>query len=189
MKKLAKLVLPAFIIISLAGLIILVSLYYRTNSVKKELTFTEDKDVGVKIDDLNYSNTRDGRTVWKLKAREATRFKSSESLILNGIKLLFYAKDGGAFTMKADDGTFNEAKKLLLASGGVVVFSPEGYTLKTDNIRYETASGYITSKDHVLISTKSMDVEGVGFDVNIESGNMYIKDKVRAVIREERFDG
>ncbi len=189
MKKIAQLVLPAFIIISLAGLVILVSLYYRTNSGKKEVILTEDKDIGVKIDDLNYSNTRDGRTVWKLKAKEATRFKSRESMVLNGIKLLFYAKDGGVFTMKARDGTYNESKKLLLAGGDVVVLSPEGFTLKTDSIRYETASGRITSKDPVSITTKSMDVQGVGFSVNIESGNMFIKHNVRAVIRDERFDG
>ncbi|MFQ5353940.1 MAG: LPS export ABC transporter periplasmic protein LptC [Thermodesulfobacteriota bacterium] len=188
MKKTAKLVLPVFILISLAGLAILVALFYSTRSTE-ELTITEDKDVGVKIEDLNYSNTRDGRTIWRLKAREATSFKSRESMVLKGIRLLFYDKEGGIFTMKARDGDFNEAKKIIRASGDVVVFSEEGYTLKTDNIRYAAASGSITSKEPVSIKTDAMEVHGVGFEVNVESGSMYIKKNVRAVIREKRSDG
>ncbi|MFQ5428315.1 MAG: LPS export ABC transporter periplasmic protein LptC [Thermodesulfobacteriota bacterium] len=188
MKKIAKLVLPIFIIISLAGLVILVSLFHSTKT-NKEAAFTENKDIGVKVEDLNYSNTSDGRTIWRLKARKATSFKSRESMVLKHIRLLFYDKEGGTFTMKAHNGTFNEAKKVIRASGDVVVFSPEGYTLKTDRIRYESASGSISSEDPVAIATEVMDVKGVGFNVNIESGKMDIRRNVRAVIREKGADG
>ncbi len=188
MKQTAKIVLPAFILISVAGLIILVALYSRTKNTN-EVTFTEDKDIGVKIENLNYSNTRDGRTIWKLSASRATSYKSRESMILKGVRLLFYDKAGDTFTMKAKDGTFNESKKLIFASGDVVVFSPDGFTLKTDNIRYDTASGHITSAEPVSISTSAMEVQGVGFMVSIDDGSMYINKHVRAVIKEKRNDG
>jgi len=188
MKQTAKIVLPAFIIISVVGLAILVVLYSRTNN-PNELTFTEDKDVGVNIENLNYSNTRDGRTIWKLKAGRATSYKSRESMVLEGVRLLFYDKSGDAFTMKAKDGTFNESKKIIRASGDVVVFSPDGFTLKTDNIRYDTASGRITSAEPVSISTSAMEVTGVGFNVSIDDGSMYINKHVRAVIKQKRDDG
>jgi len=188
MKKIVKLVLPAFILLSLAGLIFLVVLYYRTTSTN-ELTFTEDKDVGVKIEDLSYANTRDGRTIWKLKAKNATSFKSKELMILKGVRLAFYPEDGGTFNMRARDGKFNEAKKVVFASGDVVVSSPTGFTLKTEHLRYDTDAGRITSADPVFISQGQMNVRGVGFKVDVESGNLYILRDVRAVISVRGLDG
>ncbi len=188
MKKTAKLVLPAFIIISLAGLIILVVFYYRTTGTR-EVTFTEDKDIGVKVEGLNYSNTRDGRTIWKLRAKKATSFKSKESMVLEGIDLLFYPKNAKPFSMKSHDGTFNERKKVVLARGNVVVSSPTGFILKTERLLYDSDAGRITSTEPVFISQGEMTVRGVGFKVDVESGNLAIEKNVRAVISVKGLDG
>ncbi len=187
MKQTVKLVLPAFIILSLAGLVILVVIYYRTTSTR-EVTFTEDKDIGVKVEGLNYSNTRDGRTIWRLRAKDATSFKSKKSMVLKGINLLFYPKNGEPFTMKADDGTFNEAKKVILARGNVVVFSEKGFTLKTDRLRYDSAAGRIASDKPVSITQGDMMVTGVGFRADVDSGNVSILKNVRAVISVKGMD-
>ncbi len=181
MKRTAKLVLPAFIIISLAGLAVLVVLYYSTRGAH-EVTFTEDRDVGVKIEDLNYANTREGRTTWRLRARTATRFKTRHMMVLEGIRLSFRPDDKKNLIMKARRGRFDEAKKVIFASGAVVVTSPEGYTLKTEKLRYNTAGGLITSAEPVVIFSGDMRVSGVGFRVEVDSGSFYILRDVKAVI-------
>jgi len=188
MKKTAKLVLPAFIVLSFAGLIVLVILYYRTKGAH-ELTFTEDKDIGVKVEGLNYANTRDGRTIWRLKAVKATSFKSKELMVLEGVRLMFYPKDGEEVRMKARNGKFNEAKKVVFASGDVVVSSPSGFTLKTERLRYDTSAGRITSGEPVIISQGEMRVRGVGFKADVDSGTFYIMKDVRAVISVTGIDG
>jgi len=187
MKQTVKLVLPAFIILSLAGLVILVVIYYRTTSTR-EVTFTEDKDIGVKVEGLNYSNTRDGRTIWRLRAKEATSFKSKKLMVLKGINLLFYPNNGEIVTMKAHDGTFNEANKVIFAKGNVVVSSEKGFTLKTDRLLYDSASGRITSDEPVTITQGAMMVHGVGFKADVDSGNISILKKVRAVISVKGID-
>jgi len=181
MKKTAKLVLPAFIIFSFAGLILLVVFYYRTTSTQ-EAAFTEDKDIGIRVEGLNYANTRDGRTLWRLKAKKATRFKSRELMVLEKVDLLFYAKDGDKFNMKAREGNFNEAKKVINAWGDVAVSSKKGFNLKTERLRYDTAAGSITSDKPVIILRGELRVEGVGFSVDVESGSLEILSNVRAVV-------
>jgi len=176
------------IIISLAGLIVLVVLFYRSTS-SHEVTFTEDRDIGIKIEGLDYSNTRDGRTIWKLKAEKATSFKSKETMVLEGINLHFYPEKGGAVTMKAREGDFNEKRKVLLARGNVVVSSKSGFTLKTEGLRYDSSAGKITSGKPVFISQGEMNIRGVGFRVDVDSGNLFIKKNVRAVISVKGLDG
>ncbi len=188
MKRTAKLVLPAFISISLAGLVVLVVLYYRTRGAR-EVTFKEESDIGVKIEDLNYADTRRGRTIWRLRAGGATRYKSRHMLVLEGIDLLFYSDDRTPFTMKAREGRFDEAKKVVYAKGGVKVTSPEGYSLETRRLRYDTARGLITSADPVVIFRRDMRVSGVGFRVEVKRGSLYIMRDVRAVISGEGVHG
>jgi LPS export ABC transporter protein LptC len=188
MKRTAKLVLPAFISISLAGLVVLVVFYYRTRGAH-EVTFTEDRDVGVKIENLEYANTSKGRTVWRLRAGEATRFKTRQLMALKEIELVFYSDNKSTFTMKARKGRFNEAKKVIFASGDVVVTSTEGYTLRTRRLRYDTGAGLITSGDPVVIQSGDMVVKGVGFKVDVESGSMEIMRDVHAVLNGGEIDG
>ncbi len=188
MKRTAKLVLPAFISISLAGLVVLVVFYYRTRGAK-EVTFTEDRDVGVKIENLEYANTRGGRTVWRLRAGEATRFKTGQVMALKDLDLVFFSDDRSTIRMKARKGRFNEAKKVIFASGDVVVTTSEGYRLRTRRLRYDTKAGLITSSDPVVIESGDMVVKGVGFKVDVESGSMEIMRDVKAVLNGGKIDG
>ncbi len=188
MKRTAKLVLPAFIFISLAGLVVLVVFYYRTRGAQ-EVSFTEDRDVGVRIENLEYANTREGRTVWRLRAGEATKYKARQMLTLRGIDVVFFSDDKSTFEMKARDGKFDEARKIIFASGDVVVTNTDGYTLRTRRLRYDTKKGLITSGEPVKITGTGMVVEGLGFKVNVQDGSMYIMRDVRAVLNGGELHG
>ena len=182
MKRTAKLVLPAFVIVSLAGLIVLAVLYYRTRGAR-QVTFNESADVGIRVDDFDYANTRGGRTVWRMEAREATRFKTRRLMVMKGVHLFFYPESGGRLEMRAREGRFDEAGRVVTARGSVEVSSPDGYRLRTRRLRYETDRGLITSAEPVAIYSRDMEVRGVGFRVELREGTLYIVRGVRAVIR------
>jgi LPS export ABC transporter protein LptC len=183
MKRKLRVFFFAFIALSIAGLIVLVAFHYMTRK-GIEVTVTEDRQIAVKIHDIHYSRTRDGRVEWVLDARSATSFKVEDVMVFDTVRLVFYAKDGRPYKLSAREGRFDENSGVVEATGDVKIESVDGtYTLTTEKIRYLSSSKEITSQDRVNITTGSMDVSGIGFKVEIDAGKMYLHKDVRAVIK------
>lgn len=184
MKRKIRVICACFIVLSILALALLVAFHYWT---KKgiEVTITEDRQIGVKIDDIHYSRTREGRVEWVLDAESATSFKVEDVMVFENVRLVFYAKDGRPYKMSAREGRFDEGSGQVEAEGDVRVESMDGtYTLTTERIKYSSSNKEITSDGHVRISTAAMDVTGVGFRVEIDAGRLYLAKDVRAVFKD-----
>ncbi|GMR04726.1 MAG: hypothetical protein BMS9Abin23_0631 [Thermodesulfobacteriota bacterium] len=184
MKKGVRRAISAFIALSLVALVLMVIVYYSAKS-GLGVKFTEEGDIGIQIDNIHYSNTRAGRVEWELDAKSATRFKKEDLMVFDAVKMVFYAKDGTPYRLKAREGRYLETRGEINARGDVEITSPGGYNLKTESIKYLSGPGELTSSDHVRILSESMDVEGVGLKVDIDDGRFYILKDVRAVLKDE----
>lgn len=183
MNRKIRISLSAFIALSLASLAILVFLHYQTKNTIK-VTFTEDKKFGVKIDKVHYSGTKEGRVEWVLDAESAKRSKDDDLTVLNTVTAVFYMKNGSTLTVRADEGRYSESTGDINASGNVSVESKEGYSLKTETLRFSTKSRQITTDDPVKITSGGIDIDGTGLLVEIDSGKLVVLKKVKAVFKD-----
>ncbi len=183
MRRKVSIFFAAFIVISILGLSALVTVHYMKRR-GFEVVFTEDKKVAVKISDIHYSQTRVDRLEWELDADSAASFTSEDLMVFDSIRLVFYANDATAYTLKAREGRFFESTGEIDATGDVLVESVDGsYRLTTESLKYSSKSRRITTDDHVEIVTDSMVVEGTGLVVEIDKEKLFILNDVKALLK------
>lgn len=183
MNRKIKIALLAFIALSIAGLLVLVIVHYQTQDSYK-VTFTQDEKVGVKIDRIHYSGTKEGRLEWELEAASAERSKDEDLTVLEAVKLTFYAKNGDSYVLTAREGAFREAAGKIDVKGDVVIESSEGYTIKTETLNYALKEKVVTTEDSVVVNSDRIDLAGKGLVAEVETGRLALSRDVKAVFKE-----
>ncbi|MBI5903149.1 MAG: LPS export ABC transporter periplasmic protein LptC [Deltaproteobacteria bacterium] len=174
----------AFIAASIGGIIVLVFIHYKRTGNSVRITFTEDKKVGVKVDKVHYAGTKSGRMEWELDADSAVRSRDGSVTVLESVRLKFYPKTGGPSTLKAREGRFSESTGEVEAIGSVVVETDDGYRLTTERLKYMMKTKELTTKDHVEITSKSIDLAGDGLFATIDDGKFRLSKNVKAVFKD-----
>lgn len=170
-----------FIALSIAGLAVLVFIHYRTKNVYK-VSITEDKKFGVQIDKVHYSGSKDGRVEWELDAGSAKRSKDEDTLVLDDVKLTFYSRDGKPYVLTAREGGFRQSAGEVAVSGDVVVDAKaNGYRLTTESLKYSMNTKKVSSDVRVIITSREMRVEGIGFTGDIGRERFTLLKSVHAV--------
>ncbi len=184
MTRKVRIFVAAFIIVSIIGLTVLVTVRYMT---KKgfEVVITADDKIGVKVSDIHYSRTREGRMEWALDADSVASFTGGDEMLFDSVRLVFYAKDGSTYTLKAREGKFSESTGEVNAVGDVSVESEDGsYRLTTDSLKYSSIDRYATTDDRVEIIAKDLKVEGEGLIVEIDEEKIFILNDVKALLKD-----
>jgi len=181
MNQRIRLILAAFIALSVMGLLVLIWLHYRA---KENVSFIIDieKGVGVEVTGLHYSGTSAQGVTWEMDAKRARRIKGSDLTLIEGIKAVFHSKDGMPYTLTAPEGRLREADGVLEVTGGVVLESEAGERLITDKMNYSSAKKEITTDAPVTITMRTLNVTGVGLHVDLETGKLRILKSVKAVV-------
>ncbi len=186
MNRKIRAALSAFIVLSVVGLIALVSIHYKTRELPRE-DFVEDERVQVSIDRIHYSGTKDGRVEWELDARSASRSRDEDLTLFEDVRATFYAGDGSSYTLTAREGSLRELSGEIGVSGDVVIESGEGYVLRTDSLKYLINEKEVSTPDRVTVASERLDLEGTGFTGLIESGEFRLLRDVKAVFRDSRI--
>ncbi len=185
MNRKVRISLGTFIVLSVAGLVLLVILHYQTrNSI--QVNIVEDNKIEVKIDRIHYSGTNEGKLEWEMEAASAKRSKDDDLTYLKSIKLTYYPDKGFPYMMTADAATFREATGDISASGSVVVESKDGYRFTTQSLRYSLKSRELATDDAVELRSGSMDLKGTGFHAELANGRFRLFKNVKAVFRNKR---
>jgi len=186
MNRKLRISLAVFVVISTVALVALVIAHSRLRGALK-VTFDADRGVGLQVDDVHYSGSRQGRLEWELDAGSAMRAKGSDALLLDTVSAVFYGADGKSYRMKAGRAKYVESTGEIEAEGGVTVRSARAggrpVVLTTARLRYSTKTGKATTKERVVITVPGMNVSGKGMLFEVESDRLTVLDDVRAVIR------
>jgi len=127
-----------------------------------------------------------GKVEWDLHATHAVQVSANGPTALDSIEVLFY--QGGPVvrsTLTADSGRVDVEKGILIAIGNVVVITPEGNRLETEELHWDRKQDRVYSEKFVRLTRAKDVLTGIGFrsDPNLESYEI-LKD-VRATIRDE----
>lgn len=128
---------------------------------------------------------------WELFANEAVGTADSQ-WVLKNVKVQFFNENKSSFTVTGDVGEIDGTSKDMVIRGNVTTVSTNGYSFKTDTLRYVASKKIMTSVDRVTMQGPP-DNSGDGFHltgekllVDIAKNKMSILDKVVAT---KKIDG
>ncbi len=181
MNRKIRIFLTAFIALSIAGLVIVIFLHRSPKNVLK--VSLKDSKIEVKIDKFHYSGNKEGRVEWVLDADTARRTEGGDLIVLDKLKLVFYTKSGRPYTLTAKEGRYRESTEEIEVEKDVKVESDEGYRMETDSLRYSVNSRVLSTDARVVITSKDMDVTGVGLRSDVDKGRIILQKNIKAVFR------
>jgi LPS export ABC transporter protein LptC len=190
MKRKMRRFLMGFVLLSLAGLSVIVLINYKVKP-DHEASFSRFRDSGATIEKVRYSRYSGedpGRREWELEADSATRLKNEDLTVFTDVKVVFFSKDGTTYTLRGREATYSERTGIILVSGDVTVVTVDRrdntYRLVTESLKYSTRSKELTSTEHVELKSRAMDVTGVGLEMDVDGAKFSILKDVRTVIKD-----
>ncbi|MBC7421771.1 MAG: LPS export ABC transporter periplasmic protein LptC [Bdellovibrio sp.] len=156
----------------------------------KKKDSVEQKMSGIHL--VENSETEKG---WELFANEASGTSDSQ-WVLKKVKVQFFSKDNSSFTVTGDVGEIDGASRDMIVRGNVITTSSNGYSFKTDSLRYDSKLKQMSSSDSVEMKGPpdqkgtGIKLTGLGLLVLVDQNKMNILNNVEAhkVIDKKNFD-
>ncbi len=123
--------------------------------------------VGMILDRIHQTATRDGRTEWSLDAQSAQYLQDVHKVLLSDLSVTFFLKDGGKVFLTAKRGEVATDTNDMQAEDDVVIRN-EIYRLETQKVEYRHGPRLIESHTPVKIMGRSGELaaDGLVFDLN-----------------------
>jgi len=130
-------------------------------------------------DSVKFVEYKNKNKVWSVRAAEANYSTELGILKMEKVEGAFYLDDVAAYKASGKHGVYDTEKKVLDIVGDVIVTDADGYTLKTDSMRYYFEDELATTESRVEITGDGLDISGVGLEVSIKDGILNIKKEVK----------
>lgn len=136
----------------------------------------------LKIEGVHLTRAVAGKMEWELRARSADFFREEGVTRLDAPKVVFFGNGDKRIELTGSKGeVFNNTNDLAV-SGDVRIVSSNGYTLRSDFLRYYSEKKIVTTESKVFMNGKGIDMEGAGMVADIERELIFIKKGVKAVL-------
>ncbi len=142
---------------------------------------TEGADMQLKK--IRFVEDKQGQKTWELEAESVNQYQEQNIMVLEDIKLTFYAKEGRVIYLTAKQGKVYQDSKNLDLTGDVVLTSSDGYQLKTHSASYCHSEKVVSTSDPVEIDGEQIRLTGKGMLVNVEAKTFRILSQVKTQLR------
>ncbi|MBS3919767.1 MAG: LPS export ABC transporter periplasmic protein LptC [Deltaproteobacteria bacterium] len=161
--------------ILLIGGVVLVSLWVNLQERQKTLEETEKvpnistEGADQRLEKIHFVEEKHGKKIWELEAKTIHQFQDQNILLLEDVKVIYYAKDGRSFTLTGDKGKVHQDSKDMELIGNVVLTSTDGYRLKTQTMSYKHLSKQARTPDPVEFEGEQIRLTGKGMLIDMEA--------------------
>jgi len=136
----------------------------------------------MKLTDMEYSEMRDGRRMWSLKASEARYYQESRKTLLKSVHLTFYSKNGDVGYLESEEGVLYAETKNIELWASVRVNMPHGYSFVTERALFEQSRNIIRSEEPIRLTGPEIQLEGSPWEYNFQEQKAVITGGVRATV-------
>ena len=151
--------------------------------------------VDQKMQGVHLVENNENEKGWELFANEATGTADGQ-WVLKNVKVQFFNENMSNYTVTGDLGEIEAKTKDMIIRGNVMTTSSNGYSFKTDTLRYIAKQKIMTSLDKVVMqgpadnSGSGFHLTGEKFLVDMVKNKMSILDKIvaRKMINAEQFN-
>lgn len=177
-----RIVLLIFVTSSLALLVLFLFLNYRYMKTV-DIGSVKITDSEIILDKVRYIEAKDGKIEWRLEADSASYLRKEDVTVFKNVRVEFYSKNGRVYTMTGAEGRFDGVSKDMEVFSNVLVVSDDGYSLKTNSLKYNSSERRISTKDKISLTSSNMNIDGVGLIIYIDKGSLTVLDDVRTVLK------
>ena len=148
---------------------------------------SEDNESQFRLYNFERSQTRNGKKVWEVKAKEGQYYpETNTARVTEGILWLF-RDDGDAIQINAGSATLHlqgtGLKKAELFEGVTVVLKDRELKVTTDRASFEQESSRVQASGEVVIETPRMWISGVGLDGYMRAQEFTLAQNVKSLLK------
>ncbi len=140
----------------------------------------------MRLEKIRFVEDKYGQKTWELEAKSAQQYQDQNTMVLEDVKVTFYAKEGRTFFLTGKQGTVYQDSKNVDLVGDVVLTSSDGYELKTHSVAYRHLEKIVSTSDPVEIEGEQVRLTGKGMLVNIEDKTFKILSQVKTQLKGRR---
>ena len=179
------------IIIVVVGGTVLASLW--ANLREKRASETVEKvpkvstgGADMKLEKVRLVEDKHGQKTWELEAKSARQYEEQNIMVLEDVKVTFFAKEGRIFYLTSKEGKIYQDSKNVDLIGDVVLTSNDGYQLKTRSASYHHSEQIVSTPDPVEIDGEQIHMTGKGMLVNVEAKTVRILSQVKTHLKGKK---
>jgi len=181
MKRLKLVILLVMVVV---GGIVLIRLWVnlkdeKSAGKKEEVPKGSRESADIALEKIRLVEDKHGRKTWELEAKAAQQNNDQNIMILEEPKVTYYTEEGRSLIVTAKQGKVHQDSKDMELLGDVRLTSSDGYTLKTNSLRYDHEKKKVTTPDLVEIEGDSMRLVGKGMQVDMEAQTLKILNGVK----------
>ncbi|TYO99506.1 LPS export ABC transporter protein LptC [Geothermobacter ehrlichii] len=126
-------------------------------------------DADLSLDNIDYTETRNGRAVWRLRAVGGSHDLQAGVTRLRQVDLVFYGREGrGDLRLTADRGVWDSRSGRLEAFGHVRASDDRGYVLTSERMFYDQNRRLVWTDGPVRLTSTAMEVRGRGLRLFVD---------------------
>ncbi len=188
MKKAKIIILLSIVLI---GGIVLASLWAnlrerRASEAVEKVPKVSTGGADMRLEKVRFMEDKHGQKTWELEAKSVHQYEGQNMMVLEDVKLTFYAKEGRIFYLTSKQGKVYQDSKNVDLIGDVVLTSNDGYTLKTQSASYRHEEKIVSTPDPVEIEGEQIRMAGKGMVVNVEAKTFRILSQVKTHLRGKK---
>ncbi len=138
------------------------------------------------IEKIHFVEEKHGQKTWELAAKSIQQYQEGNVMVIEDVKLTFFAKDGQTVTVTGNQGKFYQDTKNMELKGDVIATSSEGYRLKTDSVSYNHQEKKIRTPDWVELNGEQLWLKGREMLVNLEAHTVKVFHEVKTQWKARR---
>lgn len=138
------------------------------------------------LQDFHRAETRNGKTLWEVKATSGQYYPETGSARLQDAELKLYRDDGSLAELRAGTAVVYFAGAALTrasTSDGVRITYDGGMTMTTDSADFDKENNLVKAAGSVQIASDSVNISGEGMTANVLTRELKLSRKVRTVIQ------
>jgi LPS export ABC transporter protein LptC len=131
------------------------------------------------LEKIQFVEDKQGQRTWELEAKSIQQYQDQNIILLEDVKVTFFAKEGRSFIVSGKQGKIHQNSKDMELLGDVVLVSSDGYRLETHSISYHHSEKRISTSDPVIIEGGKIRLEGRGILVDMEAKIFKVLNQVK----------
>jgi LPS export ABC transporter protein LptC len=188
MKKAKIIILLSIVLI---GGIVLASLWAnlrerRASEAVEKVPKVSTGGADMRLEKVRFVEDKHGQKTWELEAKSVRQYQEQNIMVLEDVKLTFYAKEGRMFYLTSKQGKVYQDSKNVDLIGDVVLTSNDGYQLKTQSASYCHVEKIVSTPDPVEIEGEQIRMTGKGMLVNMDAKTFKILSQVKTQLRGKK---
>jgi len=185
MKRLKIAILLSIVLI---GGIVLVSLRAnlqarKASNAAEKVSKVSTEGADMQLKKIRFVEDKQGQKTLELEADSVHQYQEQNVMVLEAVKVTFYAKEGRIIYLTAKQGKVYQDSKNVDVSGDVVLTSSDGYQLKTHSAFYRHSEKTVSTDDPVEIEGEQLRLTGKGMLVNVDDKTFKILSDVKTQVR------